>query len=87
MQPFKVGVALAMTSNHAAVLRVLVREKCAVESNLNREIPLGFPSAAARTESGPTGHQYFQAKHGPHGPGHGRFWRLHLTASAPWEKR
>ena len=56
------------------------------ESVLDREIPLGFPVAANRIELGMTTAEYFRRKHGPHGPGPGRFFPLHMTAPIYFKK-
>lgn len=47
------------------------------ESVLDPYTPLGYPPEA-RPEFGMSVRSYFQWKHGPHGPGPGRFWPLHI---------
>jgi hypothetical protein len=60
-----------------------LREKSRAESILDRRIPLGYATAAARPEIGQTVQQYYRAKHSASGPGHGRIlaFASHGTAA------
>ena len=55
-------------------------------SVLDRDVPLGYPVAINRIDFGMTLAEYFKRKHGPEGPGPGRFYPLHITAPVFFKK-
>ena len=57
------------------MVAILRRESC-----IDPRVPLGMSPPSARPERGRTLAEYFSWKHGPDGPGHGRFYPLHKTA-------
>jgi hypothetical protein len=53
--------------------------QCRAETCIDPTIPLGF-NVTPRPEFGPTPAEYFAWKHGPRGPGPGRFFPMHRVA-------
>ena len=63
-------------------------DACRGETSLDRNFPLGSnPRGAASPEFGLSVREYFMRKHGPDGPGPGRFFPLHLLSMSPGRRR
>ncbi len=58
------------------------------QSVLDPQIRLGVPPWPPKPEIGETVAAYYAKKHGPRGPGRGRFWPLHVVQTAPhWQTK
>jgi hypothetical protein len=69
-----------MSSTNTAEQQRRVISECRAESVLDRSIRLAFPTFGF-PESGESVVAYYNWKHGPRGPGRGRFWPLHQVVS------